>query len=151
MQILVDADANPKMIQETLYRAADRLKLKLYLVTNLPLKKPNSPNIFLISVNKDPDAADNKIVELTRHGDLIITSDIPLADRVIEKGGIVITPRGELLTKDNIKQKLSLRDLLYELRNSEVQTGGPPSFKPRDGNAFANRLDSFLNSWKVSE
>ncbi len=150
MQILVDADANPRMIQETLYRAADRLNLPLYLVTNLPLKKPDSPNVSIISVNMDPDAADNKIIELTQPGDLVITSDIPLADRVIEKGGIVITPRGELLTINNIKQKLSLRDLLYELRNSEVHTGGPPVFKPKDGHAFANRLDRFLNSYRKS-
>ena len=150
MQILVDADANPRMIQQTLYRAADRLKLPLLLVTNLPLKKPDSPNITLISVNKDPDAADHKIVELTQPGDLIITSDIPLADRVIEKGGFVITPRGELLTKDNIKSKLAVRDLLYELRNIDVQTGGPPPFKPKDGHAFANQLDKFLSANKIS-
>lgn len=145
MQILVDADGHPKMIKEILFRAAIRLKISLIMVSNQKIQKPDSQWISDIIVEEGPDAADNKIVELAKEGDLVVTGDIPLADRAIAKGAYVIGTRGEIYTKDNIKQRLTMRNFMSQLRDSGVQTGGPSIYKPKDRLAFANALDSFLS------
>ena len=144
MQILVDADSNPAAITETLYRAANRKKILLTLVANKKINIPASLFIKTLVVKEGPDEADNKIIELVKKGDLVITHDIPLANRIIEKEATVINPRGKLYTKENIKQALSMRNLMTDLRNSGIQTERPPVFSSRDKHSFANQLDRFL-------
>lgn len=144
MQIWVDADACPAVIKDILYRAAERVKLPLVLVANKPLRTPPSPYVRSIQVPGGIDVADNRIVELAQPGDLVVTADIPLAAAVIEKGGHALNPRGELYTNDNIREKLTLRNFMGELRNTGVQIGGPSPLSHSDRQAFANQLDRFL-------
>lgn len=147
MQIWVDADACPAVIKEILYRAAQRKQVTLTLVANQPLRTPVSPYIRSLRVAGGFDVADNKIVELAQAGDLVITADIPLAADVIKKGGYALNPRGDLYTADNIQERLTLRNFLGELRNTGVQTGGPPPLNHSDRQAFANQLDRFLTQY----
>lgn len=144
MHIWVDADACPVVIKEILYRVAERTKLPLTLVANQWLKTPPYPSIRVIQVPKGFDVADNYIVDQAVAGDLVITADIPLAAGAIEKGALALNPRGELYTKENIKQTLDMRNFMETLRNSGVETGGPPAFNQADRQNFANQLDRFL-------
>jgi uncharacterized protein YaiI (UPF0178 family) len=144
MQIYVDADAFPKVIQEILFRAIERVRVPLILVSNKHVRHPNSELISRLIVGEGPDVADDKIVEMVQHGDLVITADIPLASRVIDKGAYSIDPRGELFTKTNIKHRLAMRDLMDELRKNGEITGGPASFNQKNVQEFANQLDRFL-------
>jgi uncharacterized protein len=144
MHIWVDADACPKIIKEILYRAVKRTKTLMTLVANQPLSIPSTPFIRTIQVPAGFDVADNKIIQNLEQGDLVITADIPLADAVIDKGGIAIDPRGKLYTKNNIKERLSMRNFSAELRGAGVLTGGPAKLGKRETEAFANALDKFL-------
>ena len=144
MQIWVDADACPVAVKEILFRAAKRTGLDLSLVANSPLAIPGATNIRFIQVPSGFDVADAEIVKRLQAGDLVISSDIPLADLVITKGGHVLSPRGEWFSKENIKERLNIRDFMENLRSSGVQTGGVAAFSNKDKQAFANRLDSFL-------
>lgn len=144
MQIWVDADACPGVIKDILFRAAERKSVQVTLVANQPLRIPASPYIRSMQVPPGFDVADKRIVELLGAGDLVITADIPLAAATIEKGGHALNPRGELYTKDNIRERLSMRNFMDELRGSGVATGGPNALGPRDRQAFANSLDAFL-------
>lgn len=146
MQIWVDADACPKPIKEILFRAAERVKVSLVLVANQPMQIPPSRYIRSMVVASGMDVADATIVELLQPGDLVITADIPLAALVVDKGGHALNPRGELYDKDNIRERLAMRDLMDELRGSGIDTGGPPPFNQQDRTAFANQLDRFLAS-----
>ncbi|MBS0358497.1 MAG: YaiI/YqxD family protein [Proteobacteria bacterium] len=146
MHIWVDADACPKPIKEILFRAVKRTKIHMTLVANQPINLPESPFIKRIQVSAGFDVADKKIVDMMEPGDLVITADIPLADAVIDKGGIALNPRGELYSKDNIKQRLSMRNFNEQLRGSGVIAGGPAKLHPREIQAFANSLDRFLTS-----
>ena len=145
-QIWVDADACPKVIKEILFRAADRVKVPLILVANQPLQVPGSRYIRSIQVAAGFDVADNHIVQQAGVGDLVITADIPLADEVITKGCLALNPRGELYTKENIRQRLNMRDFMDTMRGSGVDTGGPPPLSQSDRQAFANQLDRWLAS-----
>lgn len=144
MQIIVDADAFPGVIADILYRAVERVRVPLILVSNKHLKVPQSMYISSVTVPAGFDVADNRIVAMVQQGDLVITADIPLADRVVQKGGYAIDPRGELYTEKNIKQRLAMRNLLDELRNGGMITGGPSSFGRKDIQLFACQLDRFL-------
>jgi len=143
-QIWVDADACPNVIKEILFRAADRVPLMLTLVANQPVQVPGSRNIRTVQVSGGFDVADNYIVQQAVSGDLVITADIPLASEVIDKGCLALNPRGELYTRENIRQRLNMRDFLDTLRSSGVDTGGPPAFSKADRQAFANQLDRLL-------
>lgn len=144
MHIWVDADACPKVIKEILFRAAERVQVPLILVANKPLQTPPSRFISSIRVSGGFDVADNHIVQQLQPDDLVITSDIPLAAEAIEKGAHALSPRGTLYTRDNIKERLTMRDLMDELRGSGIHTGGPKSLSQSDRQAFANHLDRFL-------
>ncbi len=144
MQIFLDADAMPRTVREILFRAAERNRIQLVLVANQELHYPGSGFISNIVVPAGPDTADDKIVELVREGDLVISADIPLADRVLSKKGHCIDPRGNLFTPENIKERLAVRDLMSELRDSGIPTPGPSAYSPRDRQNFANQLDRFL-------
>ncbi len=144
MQIWVDADACPAVIKDILYRAAERAQITLTLVANQPLHTPRSPFIKTLQVAAGFDVADQRITQQVQPGDLVITADIPLAADVVERGAHALNPRGEIYTKDNIKERLALRNFMGELRHSGVATGGPPTLNQSDRRAFANQLDRFL-------
>ena len=144
MKIWVDADACPVAIREILYRAAARTGVRVTLIANQPVSVPRSPHINTIQVASGFDRADDEIVERLQAGDLVITSDIPLAADAIEKDGLVLSPRGERLTKDNIGARLNMRDFMESMRASGVATGGPPAFGQGDKKAFADQLDRLL-------
>jgi uncharacterized protein YaiI (UPF0178 family) len=144
MQIWIDADACPRVIKDILFRAAERVQVTVMLVANQWLKAPPSRYIRKVQVPSGFDEADKYIAEQVEAGDLVITADIPLASAVIEKGGFALNPRGELYTRDNIQQRLTMRNFMDELRGSGVDTGGPASFNHSDRQAFANELDRFL-------
>ena len=144
MQILVDADACPKVIKEILFRAAERRKIRLTLVANKMLYCPPSSFISAMQVPAGFDVADNRIAQLVEPGDLVITADIPLAADVIARGGHVLNPRGEFYNLDTIEEKLTMRNFMDALRGSGVETGGPPVFSQSDRRDFANQLDKFL-------
>lgn len=146
MKIWVDADACPVVIKEILFRAAERTGVQLTLVANQPVSIPASRLIKFIQVAQGFDVADNEIVKRLNVDDLVITSDIPLAADVIEKGGIVLSPRGELYTENNIKARLNMRDFMETLRSSGVDTGGPSALGQSDRKSFANHLDKLLTS-----
>jgi uncharacterized protein YaiI (UPF0178 family) len=144
MQIYVDADGFPRAAKDILIRAALRLGVPVVFVANKPVRRDPSPLISSLLVPGGPDIADDRIVGLAEPGDLVITADIPLADRVVSRGAFALNPRGKLYTEENIKDRLALRDLLSELRDGGLMTGGPPSFGKRDCQAFADQLDRFL-------
>lgn len=145
MKIWVDADACPVVIKEILFKVATRTQTLVTLVANQSISKPNSPFIKMLQVSSGFDVADDEIVKLVEEGDLVITSDIPLAAEVIEKGGHALSPRGELHTTDNIRARLNMRDFLDTMRASGEHTGGPPPLGQSDRQAFANHLDRFLS------
>jgi uncharacterized protein YaiI (UPF0178 family) len=144
MEIWVDADACPKAVKDILFRAAERAKVLVTLVSNQCLRPPPSAFIRSVQVDQGPDIADDEIVLRCAAGDLVITADIPLAARIVEKGALALDPRGTLYDKNNIKQILSMRDFMDSMRGSGVVTGGPASFGPRERQAFANELDRFI-------
>lgn len=144
MNIWVDADACPTVIKDILYRAAQRTQVNLTLVANQALKTPPSPYIKSVQVPSGFDVADDEIVRRVIAGDLVITSDIPLADEAIEKGALCLSPRGELFDKSNIKARLNMRDFLDTMRASGADTGGPPPLNQNDRKKFADRLDRLL-------
>lgn len=144
MEIWVDADACPNAVKEILFRASERLGVRITLVANRPMSTPPSPLVRSVRVSAGFDVADNEILKRLNPGDLVITADIPLAAEVIEGGGQALNPRGELYTKDNIRERLTMRDLMDTLRGSGIDTGGPPTFGARDRQAFANALDTIL-------
>ncbi len=151
MKIWVDADACPVVIKEILFRAADRTGVQLTLVANQPLNTPSSANINTLQVPRGFDVADDEIVKRLRTGDLVITSDIPLAAEVIEKGGHALSPRGEMHSTENIGARLNMRDFLDTMRASGVEMGGGPAvFSQRDKQTFANELDRFLTKYAKS-
>lgn len=144
MKIWVDADACPVPVKEILFRAAERQKIEVTLVANQRLNIPQSSYVRMLQVEKGFDVADNEIVRRIEEGDLLISADIPLASEVLEKGALVITPRGERYTAENIKARLNMRDFMDTLRASGIDTGGQPSFSHTDRQAFANQLDRIL-------
>lgn len=144
MKIWVDADACPVAIKEILYRAANRTRIELTLIANQMLRVPASPWIKALQVPSGFDVADQRIAQEAAAGDIVVTADVPLAALVIAQGAVVIDPRGELLDKGNIQERLTMRNFMETLRSSGVETGGPSALSPADRQAFANQLDRLL-------
>ncbi|PXA70234.1 YaiI/YqxD family protein [Vibrio sp. 11986-1-5] len=144
MKIWVDADACPKVIRETLIRAAERTGVECTFVANHQIPLPKRSNIIALQVPSGFDIADNEIVKRVEKGDLVITSDIPLADEVITKGALALSSRGELFTTETIKARLNIRDFLDTMRSSGIQTGGPNALSQTERREFANYLDRWL-------
>ena len=144
MQIYVDADGFPSAAKDLLIRAVIRVQVPLIFVANKPVRYEPSVIISSIIVPEGPDIADDRIVELVEPGDLVITADIPLADRVVAKGAFALNYRGMLYTEGNIKDRLAMRDLMNQLRDGGMMSGGPSAFGKKDCQAFVNQLDSFL-------
>jgi uncharacterized protein len=144
MRIWCDADACPRPVKEVLYRAAVRTSTQLTLVANQPLSVPRSNWINTVQVPSGLDVADHHILEQLTAEDLVVTADIPLAAEVIEREATAVNPRGELYTEANVRERLSIRDFMTDLRSAGVQTGGPRGYSDRDKQAFANSLDRWL-------
>ena len=144
MPIWVDADACPGVIKEILFRAAERVQIPTTLVANQYIATPPSKVISMVQVGSGFDVADNEIVKRVMAGDLVITSDIPLAAEVVDKGAEALSHRGESYTKETIRQRLDMRDFMETLRNSGVQTGGPAAMNHTDRKTFANKLDRWI-------
>ncbi len=149
MNLYIDGDALPNLLKPILLRSIERMNLNTFVVANkkITLGKSNS-NIKYIIVEAGADEADNKIVDMLEQGDLVITADIPLADRVISKKAHAIDHRGELYSVDNIKQYLAMRNLMDKIRESGEITKGPKPFSQKDAHNFANQLNSFLTKQK---
>ncbi|MEM1176007.1 MAG: YaiI/YqxD family protein [Pseudomonadota bacterium] len=145
MKIWVDADACPVAAKDILYRAAERTGILLTLVANQALSTPFSEHIKTLQVPRGFDVADDEIVKRVAAGDLVITSDIPLAAEVVEKDAFALSPRGERFTRENIGAKLNMRDFLDTMRSSGVDmSGGPSAYGQRDKQEFANQLDRLI-------
>lgn len=144
MPIWVDADACPVPIREILCRAANRWQIDTSFIANHVIKLPPSPWIKARQVAHGFDVADNEIMEQLANGDLVITQDIPLAAEAIEQGADVFNPRGQAFTKDNIRQRLAMRNFMEEMRNAGQVTGGPSAFSQQDRKEFADQLDRWL-------
>ena len=146
-KIFVDADAFPNLLKPILFRSIQRLNINTFVVSNKKVNIGHSDNISYIIVKAGADEADHKIVEMVEEGDLVITADIPLADRVINKNAHAIDHRGELYSIDNIKQYLAMRNLMDKIRESGEITKGPKPFGAKDAHQFANQLNSFLSKF----
>jgi len=145
MKLWMDADAAPKDVKNIAMAAAKRLELQLTLVANQRLYiPPGNPFVDAVWVKGGPDVADQHIVDQAEPGDLAVTADIPLAAALVEKGVLVIDQRGEEFTRENVGERLSIRDFMDGLRTSGVQTGGPAPYGDRDKRAFASALDRVL-------
>jgi uncharacterized protein YaiI (UPF0178 family) len=143
--IWVDADACPQVIKDILFRAAERAKVVVTLVSNMALARtPTSPYIRTIRVAKGFDGADKRIAQEVQPGDLVVTADLPLAAEVVARGAQALDPRGELYTEDNVRERLAVRNLMQELRSGGELVGGPAPFRVGDRHLFANELDRFL-------
>ncbi len=146
-RIWVDADACPRVIKDILYRVADRAEIEVVLVANQALTTPPSRFIRTVQVAGGFDVADNHIVQRSEAGDLVITADIPLAAELVEKGARVLSPRGERYTRENIGQRLNMRDFMETMRASGLDSGGPPPLSNADRKAFADQLDRLVARW----
>lgn len=144
MKIWIDADACPRVIKEILFRASERLRMPVCMVANKKLATPHRSLVESIVVRNGLDKADDYIALHASPTDIVITADIPLADRIVTGGGVALDPRGELYTKDNIGERLSIRDLMSELRDGGLVQGGPAQFGPADRQRFASSLDRLL-------
>jgi len=144
MKIWIDADACPRVIKEILFRASERLQVPVCLVANTSLARHNSRLVESIVVGEGFDIADDYIADHAGSDDLVITADIPLAARVVANGGVALDPRGDLYTEENVGERLSVRDLMAELRSGGLVQGGPPQFSLTDRQKFASSLDRVL-------
>ncbi len=144
MNIWVDADACPTAIKEILFRAAERTATRMTFIANhdIPLRK--SRHVGFVRVAAGFDVADDAIAERIAAGDLVVTGDIPLAAEIIGRGGLALSPRGELFTRDNISARLAMRDLMESLRSSGIESGGQAPLDQADRKAFADQLDRIL-------
>jgi len=144
-RIWVDADACPGVVKDILFRASRRTGVALVLVANRAIAVPALPNVSFLQVQRGFDEADREIVDRMAAGDLVVTQDIPLAAEAIAKGGLAISPRGEVYSSETIGERLAMRDFMESLRSTGVDTGGPAAFGQRDSQAFARQLDAWLS------
>jgi uncharacterized protein YaiI (UPF0178 family) len=148
VRIWVDADACPTVIRDIIVRAAERTQVQTTFVANQYIKTPPSKFVTSVQVPAGFDVADNEIVRLAEPDDLVITSDIPLAAEVIEKGGLALNARGELYTVDTVKARLNMRDFMDTMRSSGIHTGGPAALSQADRREFSNQLDRLLTRYQ---
>ncbi len=145
MKIWVDADACPVPAKDILFRAAERTGVEVILVANQAIRKPLLQNIKMLQVPNGFDVADNEIVKRAEPGDLVITSDIPIAAEVIDNQAHALNPRGEMYSVNTIKAQLNMRDFMDTMRGSGVHTGGQAPYGKSERQSFANQLDKFLS------
>jgi uncharacterized protein len=145
-RILVDADACP--VKDEVVRVAERHALPVLLVSNAWMRGPDHPLVARVLVASGPDAADDRIAEEAGARDIVITSDIPLAARCIEKGAAVIRPTGKPLDRNSVGMAAAMRDLTAQLREAGEITGGPSAFTPRDRARFLDALEAAVQAIK---
>ena len=142
IRIYVDADACP--VKDEVYRVAGRHLLPVFVVTNSFIRVPQDPLIERVAVAAGPDAADDWIAERADTASIVVTADIPLADRCVKQGAAVLAPNGKVFTADSIGMALAMRDLMTDLRSAGETTSGPRPFTPRDRSAFLSALDQTI-------
>ncbi len=147
MKLFIDGDAFPNLLKPIVLRAIEKQKIDTLVVANKKINIGDSNYIKYIIVEQGLDEADDKIVEMLELNDLVITADIPLANRTIEKNAHAIDHRGAMYTQDNIKQYLAIRNLMQEIRDSGEITKGPAPFNQKDAQQFANSLNAFLQKY----
>ena len=147
MTLFIDGDAFPNLLKPIVLRSIERLKLPTKVIANKKIHIGSSKYIEYIIVSQGADEADHHIVELCHSGDLVITADIPLADRIISKDAHALDHRGALYSVDNIKQYLAMRNLMEQIRESGEMTGGPKAFGKKDAHAFASSLNAFFTKY----
>ncbi len=142
--IFIDADACP--VKEEVYRVARRHALQVILVSNSWMRTPLDERIKLVVVGDGLDVADDWIAERVGENDVVITADIPLASRCLEKRALALSPTGRVFTEEMIGEALATRDLLSQLREAGVVTGGPPPFAKRDRSRFLQNLEEAIRT-----
>jgi uncharacterized protein YaiI (UPF0178 family) len=146
IRIFIDADACP--VKDEVYKVAARYGLKTFVVSNSFMMVPRSPLIEQVVVESGPDIADDWIAERTLSGDITVTNDIPLAERVLQAGGAAITPSGKPFTQDSIGSAIAQRALMEQLRSTGEITGGPKPFDRNDRSRFLQALDEAVQREK---
>ncbi len=145
LKIWIDADATPKEVNTIVSKAGARCKVEVFFVSNHRVAlSSNNAYVSFVPVGTGEDVADDYIVDHVHKGDLVITADIPLASRVVDKEVLVISPRGEEYNKENVGERLSIRDFMHDLRSTGIQTGGPKPYGSNDKKSFAETLDRLL-------
>ena len=144
MRIWVDGDACPQDVRDIVIRAAERLAIEVTFVANKELRLPRSKFIKFSRVGHGADVADSFIVQESAFGDLVISSDIPLAALLVPKGVVVVTMYGDILNTATINERLSIRNFMTDLRSGGVTTGGPRPFGIKERQAFAATFDREL-------
>jgi hypothetical protein len=144
MMIYVDADAFPNTLKEILLRAVFKRGITTHFIANKKIPLQDSPLLTMIIVSQGADEADHYIVEHAQSSDLVITADIPLADRLVSKGVLALDPRGTIYDESNIKSLLAMRNLMQELRDAGEITGGPSAIGEKQKRAFADALNALL-------
>ena len=144
MKIWIDADACPRVIKEIVFRASIRLEVPVCLVAVHDLSKSHSSLVTSVMVAEGFDSADDHIIKHAMPGDIVITADVPLASRIVEKGGVALDPRGQIYSEDNVGDRLSMRNLMQELRIEGLVSGGPSQLSRSDRQRFASSLDRLL-------
>ena len=147
MKLYIDGDAFPNLLKPIVLRSIERLQIPTFVIANKKISIGKSNLVTYLIVDQGADEADHKIVEMAQEGDLVITADIPLADRLISKNAHAIDHRGELYSVDNIKQYLAMRNLMEEIRSMGEMTKGPKAFDVNDAHKFSNQLHSFLTKY----
>ena len=143
VRIFIDADACP--VKEETYKVALRYGVSVAVVANSRMRVPDLVGIELVVVAQGPDVADDWIVETLQSGDVVVTADIPLAARCIDGGARVIGISGRVFTEDSIGGSLATRDLMQHLRESGVQTPGPPPISKKDRSRFSSKLNELVD------
>jgi len=144
MRVWIDADACPRLARDLVVKFALKRNLEVLMVAGQAQAKPPFACVQLIVVPSGPDAADDYIVEHAEPGELVICSDIPLADRLVKNAVSVLDPRGNEFSEKNMGERLALRNLFTDLRDTGQMTGGPRGYSEQDKQSFANSLDRIL-------
>jgi len=145
MRIWIDNDGCPKIVRDMVFRTAERLTLETMVVANRYMHVPISPRVKMICVPGGFDEADNYIAEYVEAGDLVVTSDVPLAGRVVAKGAWAINARGDVYDSQSIGEQLAMRNLMQELRSGGEIRGGPPPLGDADKKRFADAFDRIVS------
>jgi len=151
LKIWIDADACPQIIKEIVFRASDRRGIPVCLVANRPLSVPRSPRVTFVRVEQGANEADRYIAEHASPGDIVVTADIPLAAQLAEIGALAIDPRGTVYDEEVVRERLSVRDFMEEMRGAGLVQGGPPQIKTTDRKRFADALDRELARRKARD
>jgi hypothetical protein len=144
MTLWIDADACPGGVKELIIRMVRRLKIRAVFVANKHISLPENPCLGSVRIGMDPEAVDEYIAKQARSGDFAVTQDIPLASILVPKGVVVLSPRGELFTEENIRHRLSIRNFMHDIREAGGVTPGPKQFSQRDKQRFSDALDREL-------